>query len=146
MSRASHKRAERSAAARPAATEPAAGGPEPVREHARGCELDVLVAPRAARSQVVGVHDGPLKVQLAAPPVDGAANAALCELLSERLDLPRAAIEIARGATGRRKTVRISGLDPAAVRARLGLAVLLLWPCLLWQALAAPAHRGPDRA
>lgn len=98
----------------------------PVRDGARGCEIDVLVAPRAARSQLVGLHDERLKVQLAAPPVDGAANAALVELLAGVLEVPRAAVEIARGATGRRKTVRVAGLAAAAARARLGLGAALL--------------------
>nr|WP_276593662.1 DUF167 domain-containing protein [Nannocystis bainbridge] len=100
--------------------------PGPVRDHARGCELEVLVAPRAARSQLVGLHDGRLKVQLAAPPVDGAANEALRALLADRLDLPASALEIARGATGRRKTVRVAGLSAAVARGRLGLAALAL--------------------
>lgn len=99
---------------------------DPLRDHAAGCELDVLVAPRAARSRLAGVHDGRLKIQLAAPPVDGAANTALCELLADTLDLPKSAIEIARGQTGRRKTVRIAGLSAALARTRLGLALLLL--------------------
>lgn len=98
----------------------------PLRDHAGGCELDVLVAPRAARSQLVGLHDDRLKVQLAAPPVDGAANAALCELLAGALALPRSAISIARGHASKRKTVRIAGLAAALARARLGLAALAL--------------------
>nr|WP_276602745.1 DUF167 domain-containing protein [Nannocystis pusilla] len=98
----------------------------PVRDHARGCELDVVVAPRAARSQVVGLHDGRLKVQLAAPPVDGAANEALRELLADRLEISASALEIARGATGRRKTVRVAGVSAAVARGRLGLGALAL--------------------
>nr|WP_276601137.1 MULTISPECIES: DUF167 domain-containing protein [unclassified Nannocystis] len=100
--------------------------PGPVRDHARGCELDVVVAPRAARSQVVGLHDGRLKVQLAAPPVDGAANEALRELLADRLEISASALEIARGATGRRKTVRVAGVSAAVARGRLGLAAVAL--------------------
>ena len=100
--------------------------PGPVRDHARGCELDVVVAPRAARSQVVGLHDGRLKIQLAAPPVDGAANEALRALLADRLEISASALEIARGATGRRKTVRVAGVSAAVARGRLGLAALAL--------------------
>jgi uncharacterized protein YggU (UPF0235/DUF167 family) len=50
-----------------------------------GCELDLLVQPRASRTRAAGEHDGRLKVQLAAPPVDGEANAALGAIL-ERLE------------------------------------------------------------
>ncbi|PCC67671.1 TIGR00251 family protein [Nannocystis exedens] len=103
-----------------------ASSPGPVRDHARGCELDVLVAPRAARSRVVGLHDGRLKVQLAAPPVDGAANEALRALLADRLEIAASALEIAHGATGRRKTVRVAGVRAAVARGRLGLAALAL--------------------
>jgi len=84
------------------------------------------VVPRASQSRIVGPHDGRLKIQLAAPPVDGAANAALVELLARTLELPRAAVEIVRGATGKRKTLRLAGLGAAALRLRLGLAALLL--------------------
>lgn len=93
-------------------------------------ELDVQVVPRASRSRIVGPHDGRLKIQLAAPPVDGAANEALVELLADTLDLPRSAVSVLRGATGKRKTLRIAGLGAADLRARLGLvaALLLLAP------------------
>ena len=59
----------------------------PVREgppgHHDASELDVQVVPRASQSRIVGPHDGRLKVQLAAPPVDGAANTALIDLLAD---------------------------------------------------------------
>jgi uncharacterized protein (TIGR00251 family) len=98
----------------------------PVREGPDGSgELEVQVVPRASRSRVVGLHDGRLKVQLAAPPVDGAANAALIDLLADTLELPRARIELLRGHAGKRKTVRIA-LAAAELRRRLGLAALLL--------------------
>lgn len=90
------------------------------------CELDVQVVPRASRSRIVGPHDGRLKIQLAAPPVDGAANEALVELLAETLELPRTAVSVLRGATGKRKTLRIAGLAAADLRARLGLVAALL--------------------
>lgn len=70
--------------------------------------VDLLVQPRAARTELVGLHDGRLKLRLTAPPVDGAANAALVAFLAECLDLPRSALSVASGSTGRRKTVSIS--------------------------------------
>lgn len=112
----------------------------PLRDHAQGCELDLLVAPRAARSQVVGLHDGRLKVQLAAPPVDGAANAALCELLADALDLPKSAVAVVRGHTGRRKTVRLAGLSAALARARLGLGALAILLAGCTTELPFPVH------
>jgi uncharacterized protein (TIGR00251 family) len=80
-------------------------------------ELEVLVQPRASRDEVVGVHDGRLKVRLAAPPVDGEANAALLGFVARALGLPRAQVTLVRGQTARRKTVRVTGADEAAVRA-----------------------------
>jgi len=79
-----------------------------------GAELEMLVQPRASRTRVVGEHDGRLKVQLAAPPVDGEANAALVQFLADALGVRKAALTIVRGDTGRRKTVRVTGIGAAA--------------------------------
>lgn len=90
--------------------------PTCLRAAADGVELDVLVQPRASRSRVVGLHDGRLKVQLAAPPVDGEANLALVELLADLFGVGRREVRILRGDTGRRKTVAVArlSLDEAA--------------------------------
>jgi uncharacterized protein (TIGR00251 family) len=80
--------------------------------------LDVIVAPRATRSRVMGLHDNRLKIQLAAPPADGKANDALVRFLADALDIAKAQIEIVGGPASRRKTVRIVGvpLHKAVVR------------------------------
>jgi uncharacterized protein (TIGR00251 family) len=88
-----------------------------VREAGGGVELAVLVQPRASRSKIVGVHDGRLKIALAAPPVDGEANAALVELLAEVLGVKRAQVTIVEGETSRRKRVSVTGVDAVAARA-----------------------------
>ncbi len=90
-----------------------------LREAPGGVILEILVQPRASRTRVVGEHDGRLKVQLAAPPVDGEANAALVDFLAGELGARRSDVTIERGDTGRRKTVRVAGLTAAAVRALL---------------------------
>jgi len=79
--------------------------------------FDVHVVPRASQSAVVGVHDGCLKVTLAAPPVDGAANQALIELLAKLLQRPRRDVTIVRGESSRRKTLAIAGVSAAAIEA-----------------------------
>lgn len=84
--------------------------------------LEVLVQPRASRTRVVGVHDGRLKVQLAAPPVDGEANQALIDFLAGAIGARRSDVSIERGDTGRRKTVRVTGAASTAVRAALRFA------------------------
>ncbi|MFN7132284.1 MAG: DUF167 domain-containing protein [Myxococcales bacterium] len=90
-----------------------------LRELAGGVELAILAQPRASRSRVLGEHDGRLKVQLAAPPVDGEANAALLALLASVLGVPGRALTLEAGATGRRKAVRVQGLSPEAVERAL---------------------------
>lgn len=79
-----------------------------------GVVLEVLVQPRASRTRVVGEHDGRLKIQLAAPPVDGEANQELVGFLAAALGVRRADVAIERGETGRRKTVRVQGGTLAA--------------------------------
>jgi uncharacterized protein (TIGR00251 family) len=84
------------------------------------CLLTVQVQPRASRTEIVGWRDGALRVRLAAPPVDGAANDALVAFLADRLDLPKRQVVIVGGATARRKRLRVEGLDRAALEARVG--------------------------
>lgn len=69
----------------------------------------VRVVPRASRSQIVGEHDGALRVRVAAPPVEGAANEELVRVLSRALDVPRQAVEIQSGHTSKLKRLRIRG-------------------------------------
>jgi hypothetical protein len=90
-----------------------------IREAPGGVVLEILVQPRASRTRVVGEHDGRLKIQLAAPPVDGEANAALVEFLAGVLAVRRSDVAIERGDGGRRKTVRVSGAALPAARAAL---------------------------
>ena len=78
-----------------------------------GVELAVLVQPRASRTRVVGEHDGLLKIQLAAPPVDGEANAALLEFLAKLLGVPRRQVTLTAGDASRRKRVTVVGVAAA---------------------------------
>jgi len=84
--------------------------------------LTLHIQPRASRTEVVGPHGEALKIRLAAPPVDGAANEALVGFLAEQLGVVRAAIILAAGSTGRRKVVVVKGVGTEWVRARLGRA------------------------
>ncbi len=77
---------------------------------ATGLRLDVYVQPRASRSEIVGEHDGALRVRLAAPPVDNAANEALVALLAKALGVAKRDIRVVTGATSRRKVVEVSGV------------------------------------
>ena len=79
--------------------------------------ISVHVQPRAARSEIVGLHGAALKVRLQAPPVDGAANEALVTLLAARLGVARRAVKVVAGASSRAKTVEVEGTTEDAVRA-----------------------------
>jgi len=78
--------------------------------------LVVHVVPRAKRTEVAGRHGDALKIKLKAPPVDGAANAELVRFVAEQLGVPRSAVTITAGHTGRRKTLELVGVDAAALR------------------------------
>jgi hypothetical protein len=82
-----------------------------------GVELALLIQPRASRTRVVGEHDGLLKLQLAAPPVDGEANAALLEFLAKQLGVPRRQVSLTAGDASRRKRVRVVGVAAARAEA-----------------------------
>ncbi len=86
------------------------------REAAGGVRIDLLVTPRAARSEVAGVAADRLRVRVAAPPVEGAANDELVRFLAKALGVPRAAVAVVAGAAGRRKTALVRGVGGEAVR------------------------------
>ncbi len=77
----------------------------------------VRVQPRASRSEVAGEYGDALKVRLAAPPVDGAANAELVAFLAKRLRVPKSAVVIVRSDKGRDKLIEVSGAGGDQVRA-----------------------------
>jgi uncharacterized protein len=79
--------------------------------------IDVQVVPRASRAAVGPAVGDRLRVAVTAPPVDGAANAAVIEALAAAFGVRRAAVTIVRGETGRRKTVRIEGGSAATLEA-----------------------------
>jgi uncharacterized protein len=76
--------------------------------------IEVRVQPRASRTGFAGTIGERLRIRLQAPPVDGRANAALVEFLSDAFGVPRAGVTIERGLSGRDKLVRIRGAAPAA--------------------------------
>ena len=87
--------------------------------------LAVRLTPRGGREAIDGwAADGEgrpyLKVRVAAPPVEGAANAALIAFLAKTLGLPRSALSIASGAGARLKLIDIEGCDPLSLEQALG--------------------------
>jgi uncharacterized protein (TIGR00251 family) len=83
-----------------------------IEHHIRDGQLvfSVQVSPRAWRSEVIGEHNGTLRVRLAAPPVDGAANDALIQVLAKTFKVPRSAVTILSGHRSRLKQVSIDGV------------------------------------
>ena len=69
----------------------------------------VRVVPRASRSAIIGEHDGALRIRIAAPPVDGAANEELIRTLARAFKVSRGAVEIVAGANSRSKRISIAG-------------------------------------
>ena len=82
-------------------------------------EIAIRVTPRAGSSAIDGVDDeGRLCLRVTAPPVDGAANAAVIALLGAELGVRRSAVTVVAGASARYKRVRVEGLSRATLLAR----------------------------
>ncbi|MFQ5694527.1 MAG: DUF167 domain-containing protein [Terriglobia bacterium] len=86
-----------------------------------GAQFRVKVQARARREQIAGVHDGRLRVRVAAPPLEGRANRAVLALLAKHLRVPKSSIKIAAGERSPAKLIHVAGLDAAAVLQRLRL-------------------------
>jgi uncharacterized protein (TIGR00251 family) len=81
--------------------------------------LPVRVIPRASKSAIAGHRGDAVLVRLSAPPVEGAANEALVDLLARAFSIPRRQISIVSGEKSRDKRVAIEGLTEQDVSARL---------------------------
>lgn len=90
-----------------------------VTQHDEYVLLEVHVVPRASRSKVLGVHDGRLKISLAAPPVDGAANEELLSFVAKWLRVPARQVKLSRGESSRQKQLSIQGVSSEQIRALL---------------------------
>ncbi|MGZ5437070.1 MAG: DUF167 domain-containing protein [Pyrinomonadaceae bacterium] len=84
-------------------------------QHGRTLTFAVRVAPRASRGEISGEHEGALRVRIAAPPVDGAANRELTRVIAKALKVPQNAVEIIAGTNSKNKTVRVQGADAATL-------------------------------
>ncbi len=82
---------------------------------ATGVVIDVRVIPRASKPGIAGTRNGALLVRLAAPPVEGAANEELIDVIAKAIGVPRRAVSIVSGDRSRSKRVAIDGVDPDTV-------------------------------
>jgi uncharacterized protein (TIGR00251 family) len=83
------------------------------------CELKIKAVPNGKKNEVIGRIGDAWKIRLQAPPVDGKANKALTDFLSEKLNLRRDAIQLLSGQTSREKRLQITGLSQEETEARL---------------------------
>ncbi len=90
-----------------------------LRETAGGTLLLVKLQPRASRNEIGEPLGDELKIKVTAPPVDAAANAALLELLAEKLLCARNRVELVRGQKSRHKTIRLHGFTPEDIFKKL---------------------------
>ena len=87
-----------------------------------GVILNLHIQPGAKKTEVVGQHGEALKIRLAAPPVDGKANAALLAFVAQQLGVSKSAVALVSGQTSRAKRVRADGIDEAYARQRFSSA------------------------
>jgi uncharacterized protein len=85
------------------------------------CELTVRVTPKSSQNKMFLQRDGKVRAWVSAPPVDGAANAAVHKLISKVINISKSRIELIRGDKGRDKTFKISGLTLGEVTLRIPL-------------------------
>jgi hypothetical protein len=90
-----------------------------IRAGAGGTVVLCRVVPSASRSEIAGVSDDFVRIRLAAPPVDGKANAELVKFLSKFFKVPKGGVEILKGETGKLKTVLVSGVGLEEAKRKL---------------------------
>ena len=81
--------------------------------------VTIHVVPRARKTELAGTYGDAIRIRIAAPPADGAANAALTRYLAQLLRVPVSKVQIVAGALGRRKVVEIEGLSSEAIKQTL---------------------------
>ena len=89
-----------------------------LRQGERQTTLTLHIQPGAKKTEVAGEHGDALKIRLAAPPVDGKANAALIAFVADRLGVAKSAVSLKSGQTSRRRVLEVTGA-PADTAQRL---------------------------
>lgn len=78
--------------------------------------FSVRVVPRASRSEIIGEHDGALKIRISSAPVDGAANAELIRLFAKHFGVSKSDVTILNGETSKNKRIKIANVSVSKVR------------------------------
>ena len=79
----------------------------------------IRVVPRASRSEIVGIHDGALKIRIASPPVDGAANAEIVRFLAKTFGVSKSDIFIISGETSKNKRIKVENLSKSSFEEKI---------------------------
>jgi uncharacterized protein (TIGR00251 family) len=93
-----------------------------LRQEGADLVLSLHIQPKAKRTEFAGLHGGAMKLRLAAPPVDGKANAVLCAFLADFCGVPKSAVTLLSGEASRAKRVRVAGVAPGVVERLLAEA------------------------
>ncbi|MBI5844799.1 MAG: DUF167 domain-containing protein [Deltaproteobacteria bacterium] len=88
-----------------------------IRETPDGFSFKVRAVPRSSKNQVCGAQGEALKIKITAPPVEGAANQAICEFAAKLLDVAKSRVSVASGASSKDKTLFVEEPDPASRKA-----------------------------
>lgn len=81
-----------------------------------GVILSIFVQPKASKTEFVGIHGDALKFRVAAPPVEGQANAQLCRHVAKLFSLPQRAVSVCSGQANRNKRIALEGVSEDEVR------------------------------
>ena len=84
-------------------------------EDDRGITFAVRIVPRASATAIAGDYEGALRIRVAAPPVEGAANRELIRFLAKKFKVPQNAVEIVSGASSKKKIIRLHGVTATAL-------------------------------
>lgn len=82
-----------------------------IEEISGGVRLHLFIQPKASKNEVIGPHNGEIKIKITSPPVDGEANAGLIEFLSKLFKIPKRDIKLTKGETNRHKVVELVGIS-----------------------------------
>jgi uncharacterized protein (TIGR00251 family) len=82
--------------------------------------LEVYIQPRASKTELAGMHDGVIKIRIAAPAVENAANRALIDFIAQHLGIAKRCVRVVSGGASRRKVLEIDGVTASLIAAALG--------------------------
>jgi uncharacterized protein (TIGR00251 family) len=88
-------------------------------EHEEAVIINVRVIPRASKSEIVGIHDGALKIRISAPPVDGAANVEIIRFLAKTFGVSKSNVFILSGETSKNKRIKIENLSKSSFEEKI---------------------------